>query len=244
LAISRCFFLGRGGRVSGEVQAFELAGHQARSITTPDIANIWNGYATLGDATGRVVQIDEHTFYILSFPAAGATWMYDAYASGLLGVPVWSELQSNGGRHLGDLGFSLVDKNYTSDYGAGIIYLVDKTAYSDNGANIAFEVDTRHFFKDYDRVTVDALVMDWETGVGNAVAPGDDPQVMVQVSRDGGRTWGAEIWLSLGKVGEYTKRLEARRLGTARDFVFKIRVTDPVKRVLAGLGIRATPQVN
>jgi hypothetical protein len=110
--------------------------------------------------------------------------------------------------------------------------------------NIAWEVDTRHFFKDYDRVTVDALVADFETGVGNAVAAGDDPQVMLQVSRDGGRTWGAEMQLPLGKIGEYEKRVEQRRLGTARDFVFKLRITDPVKRVLAGLGIRATPQVN
>jgi hypothetical protein len=64
------------------------------------------------------------------------------------------------------------------------------------------------------------------------------------VSRDGGRTWGAEQMVAIGKVGKYTERPELRRLGTARDFVFKLRITDPVKRVLTGLGIRATPGVN
>ena len=63
---------------------------------------------------------------------------------------------------------------------------------------------------------------------------------MVQVSRDGGRTFGAEIWLPLGKVGEYKKRVATRRLGTARDFVFRIAMTDPVKFVLTGLALRAS----
>lgn len=236
-------FLGRSGG-KGEVEAFELVGHQARSISTPDMVNIWNKYATKGDATAYTVNVDQHEFYRLSFPAAGKTWEYDAYASGLLGVPVWEELQSNNGRHLGDLGFTLVDKSYVSDYAAGILYRVDKDTYTDNGMAIAFELDTRHFFKDYDRVTVDEIIADFETGVGIAVGQGSDPVVMLQISRDGGRTWGAEMQLRLGKTGEFLSRVSQLGCGTARDFVFKLRVTDPVKRVLTGLALRATPAVN
>ncbi len=238
------FFLGRNAAGKGEVEAFELVGHQARSITTPDMANIFNDYATKGDATGYSIVIDGHTFYRLSFPTAGKTWEYDAYASGLLQVPVWEELQSNAGRHLSDLQFTLVDRAYVSDYGAGILYRVDKDVYTDNGMAIAFELDTRHFFKDYDRVTVDELVADFEGGVGIAVGQGSDPVVMISISRDGGRTWGAELQVALGALGEYLTRVSTRRLGTARDFVFKLRITDPVKRCLTGLGLRATPAVN
>lgn len=237
------FFLGRKSG-KGEVEAFELLGHQAKSITTPEIANIFNSYAAKSDATGYCIVLDEHTFYRLSFPTAGKTWEYDSYSSGLIGVPVWNELQSSGGRHFSDLQFTLVDRPYVSDYRSGILYRVDKDVFTDNGAEVAFELDTRHFFKDYDRVTVDELVADFETGVGIATGQGSDPQVMVQISRDGGRTWGAEKFVPLGKIGEYRKRASVRRLGTARDFVFKIRITDPVRRVLTGLGIRATPGVN
>lgn len=233
-------FLGRRGG-KGEVAAFELVGHQARSITTPDMAKEFNSYATKGDATGRTVTIDEHEFYIISFPAAGKSWMYDAYASEAMGVPVWSELQSNNGRHISDLGFTLVDRAYVSDYASGKLYREDKDVYTDNGMEIAWELDTRHFFKDYQRVTVDEIVADFETGVGIAVGQGSDPVVMLKISRDGGRTWGAEQLLRLGKVGEFLPPLSQRRLGTARDFVFKYRITDPVKRVLTGLAIRATP---
>jgi len=235
------YFLGRDRSASG-VQVYELVGHQIRSISTPDVSDAMNGYGTLGDATGYFVNLDEHDFYVLSFPAAGKTWMYDAYSSAIIGVPVWSELQSNAGRHLSDLQFSLVNKAYVSDYAAGRIYRVDNTAYTDNGMTIRREVDTRHFFKDLDRVTVDELIADMETGVGLPVGQGQDPQVMVQVSRDGGRTFGAEIWLPLGKVGEYKKRVAVRRLGTGRDFVFRIALSDPVKFVLANLALRTSAE--
>lgn len=233
------YFLGRRGG-KGEVGAFKLTGHQAVPITTPDMANLFNSYATKGDATGYVITLDEHEFYRISFPTAGKTWEYDAYSSDALGVPVWGELQSNNGRHLGDLGFSLVDRTYVSDYAAAKLYRVDKNVYTDDGAAIAWELDTRHFFKDYDQATVDELIADFETGVGIAVGQGVDPQVMLSVSRDGGRTWGAELSLPLGALGEYETRVAEGPFGTARDFVFKLRITDPVKRVLTGLGIRAS----
>jgi hypothetical protein len=172
------------------VQVYELAGHSVRSISTPDLSDAINSYGTLGDAKGDFYSEDEHNFFVLSFPAAGKTWMYDAFASDIVGTPVWSELSSNGGRHLIDLIFPLVNKAYAADYGAAKIYLLDKTAYTDNGMAIRREVDTRHFFKDYDRVTVDEIVADMETGVGLAVGQGVDPQVMMQISRDGGRTFG------------------------------------------------------
>jgi hypothetical protein len=58
---------------------------------------------------------------------------------------------------------------------------------------------------------------------------------MLQVSRDGGRTFGAEKWVSIGKVGQYlSPRAIWRRLGSARDFVFQFTLTDPVKFTLIG----------
>jgi hypothetical protein len=196
------FFLGIDRSASGP-QVYELNGHQIRSISTPDLSDVIAGYGTFGDATGYVFGLDEHDFFVLSFPSAGKTWMYDAYSSDLLGMPVWSELQSgNGERHKSDLAFNLVNKGYVSDYAAGILYRIDPDVYTDNGVTSVFELDTRHFFKDYDRVIVDELVAEFEKGVGLATGQGSDPQVMIQISRDGGETWGAERWCSSRTSGE------------------------------------------
>lgn len=69
--------------------------------------------------------------------------------------------------------------------------------------------------------------------VQDATAVVENPQVMLRISRDGGRTFGNERWIPLGRVGEYYARVVLRRLGSARDFVVQITVTDPVKFVLA-----------
>jgi hypothetical protein len=185
------YFLGRKGG-KGEVQVYQLDGHQARSISTPELSNAINKLRHEGRRDG--LRADDRRARVLShlLPGRRQDVGIRQLRLDLLGVPVWEELQSNGGRHLGDLGFTLVDKDYVSDYGAGKLYRVDKDVYTDNGAMIVREVDTRHFFKDYDRVTVDELVADFETGVGLAVGQGVDPQVMISISRDGGRTWGAQ----------------------------------------------------
>lgn len=61
--------------------------------------------------------------------------------------------------------------------------------------------------------------------------PAVGPMVMMSVSKDSGHTWGNEYWVPMGKQGEYRRRAVWRRLGRARDWVFKFRITDPVKVV-------------
>jgi hypothetical protein len=56
---------------------------------------------------------------------------------------------------------------------------------------------------------------------------GRDAQMMVQFSRDGGNTWGAHRWRSMGDLGEYDKRLVFRSVGQARRLTARIRITDP-----------------
>jgi hypothetical protein len=70
--------------------------------------------------------------------------------------------------------------------------------------------------------------LDLERGVGLVTGQGSDPEVMVRLSRDGGHTWGEPLRMSAGRMGEYTTRVIARRLGQARDTVFEVTVSDPV----------------
>jgi len=70
--------------------------------------------------------------------------------------------------------------------------------------------------------------LDLERGVGLPTGQGEDPQVMLRLSRDGGQTWGEPMLMSAGRLGVYTQRVIARRLGHARDVVFEITVSDPV----------------
>jgi hypothetical protein len=61
---------------------------------------------------------------------------------------------------------------------------------------------------------------------------GGDPHVMLTWSDDGGFTWGGEYWHGAGRVGAHLERVHWHRLGTSRDRVFRMVITDPVKVVL------------
>lgn len=64
---------------------------------------------------------------------------------------------------------------------------------------------------------------------------GSDPQVRLSVSDDGGRTWNLVTKnRSIGKIGEYLKRLRWLKMGQFRQRVIKIEITDPVKRAFVG----------
>lgn len=72
------------------------------------------------------------------------------------------------------------------------------------------------------------LELEFQRGEGLSDGQGSDPQIMLSISRDGGKTWGPEIWTSAGKQGEFQRRAIWRQLGRARNPVVRIVVTDPV----------------
>jgi hypothetical protein len=72
-----------------------------------------------------------------------------------------------------------------------------------------------------------------EVGVGTGSGQGEDPQVMLSISNDGGKTWDDGIpYETLGAEGEYERQLRWHRLGSAYQWAFKVRITDPVKKTI------------
>lgn len=73
-----------------------------------------------------------------------------------------------------------------------------------------------------------------ESGTGLAYGQGVEPYVWLQKSDDGGRTFGNERWATLGRQGVYRTRVRWNRLGAARNRVFRISMSDPVRTALIG----------
>ena len=74
----------------------------------------------------------------------------------------------------------------------------------------------------------------------NPTTPTTLPQAMLRWSDDGGSTWSKEHWVTIGQTGKYQNRAIWRRLGTARDRVFEVVVTDPVKAVIISANLKAS----
>jgi hypothetical protein len=86
-------------------------------------------------------------------------------------------------------------------------------------------------------LSVGRIWVDFETGDGLATGQGSNPQVFLRYSKDGGHTWSAEIWRTLGAIGKYLNRVYWNRLGRARDWVFELAGSDPVKIVIMNAGL-------
>lgn len=232
-------FLGQNQQ--GQVSVFTLQGYSPVRTSTPDMDFIINQFSTVSDAVAMSYVMDGHVVYQLTFPTAGRTFIYDN------STQLWGEAQTGvgvTGRHYCNLGTGFNSNFYCGDASAGRIYQLSTTAYTDNGNTIPRLLQSRHIFTDYNILGIAELFIDMETGVGLQVGQGSDPQIMLQVSKDNGRTFGIERWKKFGKVGQYKDhRAIWRRLGQSRDFVFRWQMTDPVKFVLSGggiVGIRGT----
>lgn len=208
----------------GGIQVMRLNGYTPVPVSDSDINYLISNFPDFADATALVYTAYGHSIYQITFPISNRTLAYD------LTTGVWHDAQTGTtplGRHYGKLGITFNGRNYISDYDNANIYQLDEDLYTDNGNTIPREICTRHVRAAGNELFLAQLMLDFETGTGN------NPTVYISISRDGGRTFGPEKQRPLGAVGKYLTRVVFNRLGRARDFVFKIRMTDAAKFVIA-----------
>lgn len=213
----------------GGVSVAIVTGFHLTPISNADIDQILSGYAVTGDAIGYGFKENGHSFYVLSFPTQGATWMYDANSQ------IWSELQGNLGANFTGRFFTYFQTNLlVTDANSANIYSFSPTTYTDNGTIMPMEVWSKHIWQDDKYIGIPRIQIDVQAGVGLAVGQGSNPMLDLQVSKDGGNTFMSIGFSSIGKVGAYTQRVIWNGLGAARDWVLRLRITDPVKCVITG----------
>ncbi len=101
-----------------------------------------------------------------------------------------------------------------------------------------------HVSANMDRSFHNLFMLDMEVGVGLREDQGVNPLVVLQVSKDGGHTWGAARELGMGRRGEYKKLMRWWRQGYGRDFVYRVYGSDPVPVKIVGAYISLEPGDN
>lgn len=220
--------------LSHEMEILRSNGYQFEKISTIHIDKMIQGFTTISDAVGYKYKIDGHTFYVLTFPTADKTLVYD------LSTGFWHEWQSyktqgvaTFGRHRGAIGFYCNKKNYVGDYSNGRIYELDMETYTDDGELIKRTRRAQTISKDKKRIAYHEINLEFETGVGiGGVGSGSNPQVGLTWSTDGGNTWATVQSRYLGESANYSARQKWNRLGTSRNRIFELTMYEPVKFVL------------
>lgn len=139
----------RRNQEAGEFIGVVMAqGYDAAVVSPPSIVYQWNQYSVISDAWGYCYDSDGHDFYVITFPTANATWVYDATTqmwhewSGYTGSPYVV------GRHYGNAYTSAWSgKHYIGDFQNGNIYQMSSTFYTDNGQPIVSFRTTDHIYE-------------------------------------------------------------------------------------------------
>lgn len=205
-----------------------------------------NGYEVISDAYGDTYNDSGHTFYIATFPTAQRTWAYD------LQIQSWTKRGSwDPATTPGDYGIwrprchTLAFGQHRWLHGSGVgVYRMDRTYLTDvDSLPLRRERRAPCIFNENKRMFIRQFQLIVEMGLGTS-GQAENPQIMMQFSNDGGKTFGSERWLSAGKTGQYDKRIIWDRLGQARKRVFKVVMTDPVPLRLLGAFLELEPGEN
>lgn len=219
-------FLGKNRE--GQVSAMLLNGYgQPERISNFEFDDIINDYSNIGNATAFGYMLGGHPMYQVNFPDAGKSWLYDG------STQYWSELRYEAdGRHRAEMGVDFVNQTIVADYDNGKLYKLEADTYTDNGVAIHTILRGRHIENMKKKIRFTRLELGIESGVGLATGQGSDPVAGLRVSKDGGNSWGTQTFASMGKVGEYKERCIWRRLGSGRDIVAEVTISEPVKKVI------------
>lgn len=219
-----------GGDDRGVGVVWRAVGYQPKRVSTHAVEFAIRSYATTFDAIGWTYQQGGHHFYVLTFPTAGKTWVYDSVSE------QWHERSTNGGAWMWFGCSTFAGNQFVADGISGKIYRLNPEAYSDAGTPIVRIRQAPHLSAEQKVMRHNRLQLDMDVGTVTAA-----PTVSLAVSDDGGKTFTGEKSITAGASGETKKRLIWRRLGRARDRVYRVttEATEAISYTAAYLDIQA-----
>jgi len=237
-----------GADVRGRGMVYKAQGYQGVRISTHAIEYAIQSYGDISDAVAYTYQQDGHAFYVLTFPSANVTWVYDAATQMWHQRGYTDSFTGDIRRHRGNCQAAFANKVIIGDAEHGRIGYYDFNAY------VEFN-DSQRWLRSWralptgentlKRTAQHSLQLDCESGYGSDTAYDSapsasddlDPQVMLRWSDDGGHTWSNEHWRGTGAIGQYGQRVLWRRLGMTtklRDRVYEVSGSDETKIAIMG----------
>jgi hypothetical protein len=222
----------------GQAQIVQMNGYVPTRISTHAVENSLTNQV-VNNAVAWAYQLEGHEVYVISFPSINLTWAYDI-ASGMWHKWLYTNNLGQYERARGNCCVEFQGLVMVGDYANGKIYKLDPLNYTDDGQHVRRLRRAPHLVADFQREYFDELQIQFQPGVGLPTGQGENPQAMLRWSDNGGSTWSNEHWTTIGLIGKYANRAIWRRLGTARDRVFEVSISDPVKAVIISANLKSS----
>ena len=246
--VDALIWFGRSER--GENLILKTQGFATVPVSTPAFSAEVATYPITSDAIGYTYQEDTHDFYVLTFPSADVTWVYDSQSGVLHKRMSYDPYMKTPGnpasppgfhRHRSNCYLNFSGMRIVGDYQNGAIYQLTRKAFTDAGWPLLAKRRSPHIWDggQRGRVFMASLQVDFNVGKGNQTGFGTTPQAYLTISRDAGNTFGQKWPAYMGAAGQYKTRTMWRRLALGRDNLVDIEVIDPVPRDIVGVTLRA-----
>ena len=222
-----------GGDVNGRIVAYRAQGFQPVRVSNHAVEQAWNAYDTVWDAFAYTYTDEGHPFWVISFMTENATWVYD------LSTQMWHERAYWDGsayhKHRGRCYAFVFGMNLVGDHTNGKIYEMSTAFYDDDGAAIRRQRTAPHISVEESRTFFHRLQLDLE------VTTPSKPSVTLDWSNDDGATWSAGQARAPSLATSKKGRVIWNRLGSGRDRIYRITITDQVQVAIADAYLQASP---
>lgn len=213
--------------VDDNFQVRMLDGFVPRTISTPGIDYRLVRLEDPENMRGFFYSQDGHSFYILIHPEICLA--YD------ITTAQWHRRWSGiGKRYIAGWIAQYGKLVLAGDYTNGKIYRLSSDVYQDNGEETSWLATLGVVENEGKKLAHDMLEIEVDSGSG----PGE-PKIWMQYSDDDGNTLSHEKWRSLGKVGEFRKRVRWNALGTSRKRIYRIGGSSNSKRNIISARLEA-----
>ncbi len=198
--------------------------YNPKRFSTYPVEAIWKTYPTITDCVAYCMIWEGHEFLVANFPSGKATWVYDFTESAWSNWSWWNAEAGQQERFRGWVHCQAFGGHLVGDWQNGNVYRLDKTVALDNADPIVWERTAPHLNSGRMMNFYANFLLDLEDGLG-----GSTPNARLNWSDDGGKTFGTEIDMTMGALGEYPTRCRAAgNLGQSRDRAFRVRITNNV----------------
>ena len=159
------FWLGADQRGNGIV--YRSKGYSGERISTHAVEWQIQQYSNLSDAVGYTYQQDGHSFYVLNFPTANTTWVYDVATGAWHERAAWENDAFT--RTRGNCQMNFNNEIVIGDYRTGELFAYDLNVYDEAGSIQKWLRSWRALptgQNDLNRTAQHSLQLDCQAGVG------------------------------------------------------------------------------
>jgi hypothetical protein len=210
---------------------FRRLGASWERVSQHGIETVLQDMDQVSDCYGMAYRQGGHHFAVWTFPNAGRTLCLD------LNTQEWAERESridtvSIGRWRPAFIIEAYGKQIVGDSQSGQLGILDPDTHEEFGEPQVMEFQFQPLYAQNRSIQTRSFELGIAAGQGTISGQGSNPLCTLFISRDGGNTFIAKATRSIGRIGQYRRRVRWGGLGAASQLVPKIQLSDPVRTLV------------